>query len=393
MNIVLDARWIFAETSGIGHYTRELIRHLLAQESGRRWTLLFDDAARAERLGAEWNLDRSSAARSELVPWGPFALRNQWALPRRLRTMGADVFHSPNWMIPYAAFSRRRGRGPVGVVTIHDLIPLLYPHFTPRARKTRLQPLFRWLFAETVRRADALIVPSETTRRDLVRCFRLSETEAARIAVIPEAADERFRPPEPGAKPSAPTVLYVGRRDPYKNLPLLIEAFARLRAACPAARLRAIGPPDPRYPEAEQTARRLGVESAIEWSGHVGPDAVVAAYQQASVFAMPSRYEGFGLPLLEAMACGTPVVCSDAPALVEVAGGAALHVPTGDAAALAAALRRVLEEPALAAELRARGLARAARFSWRATAEATQRVYEMAARAKAEKLAGPRVRR
>ncbi len=381
MNIVLDARWIFEQSSGIGRYTRELIRHLLALESKHQWTLLFDDAKRAERLRNELGMNRSPSARAEIVLWPLFHWKDQTALPRRLRARQADVYHAPNWWIPYLAFSRRRHRRAACIVTIHDLIPLMFPQFTPRARKTQWFPLFRRLFHETLRRADRIIVPSETTRRDVLDFFHVSESDAARVAVIPEAADERFRPAERGAvSDPTPTILYVGRRDPYKNLALLVEAFALVRAALPKVQLCVIGPPDPRYPEAERTAARLGIEDVIQWRGHVAFDELVTAYQQAAVFAMPSRYEGFGLPVLEAMACGAPVVCSDTPALVELAGGAALHSPVNDRGALADALLRVLRDPALAADLHARGLARAAAFSWRATASATLAVYETAAR-------------
>lgn len=383
MRIALDARWIFAETSGIGRYTRELIREFAAADAAAdaaapEFLLLFDDAAQADRLRRDYRLDAAPRVHAVTVPWRLFAIGNQWGLPGRLRALRADVYHGPNWMIPYRAFPRR-GRRTACVATIHDLIPLLFPEFTPRAWKTRLRPLFRLLIRETVRRADAIVAPSETTRRDLIEAFRLPPERAARIAVIPEAADERFRPLEKPVEPAAPVILFVGRRDPYKNLPLLVEAFARVRAALPEARLRVIGPPDPRYPEAEARALALGVAGAVDWSGHVAFSALVAAYQRAAVFAMPSRYEGFGLPALEAMACGTPVVCSNAASLPEVVGDAALAVPPDDVAAFAEALRRVLADPVLAGELRARGLARARQFSWSRAAKATLEVYARAA--------------
>jgi len=382
--IAIDARWIFAETSGIGRYTRELIRHLLRLDADMQWILLHDDAARAESLGREWKVSERPGAHLELLPWSLFSPRNQWSLPRALRALQAEVYHAPNWLIPYAAFPRKRARALACVVTLHDLIPLRFPHFTPRARKTRWLFLFRLLVHATVRRADAIIAPSEATRRDLLDYFRLRNEAAERVVVIPEAADERFRPAAHPPSSAAPTVLYVGRRDPYKNLPRLLEAFAHVRAAMPEARLQIIGPPDPRYPEAEETARRLGLGISVLWCGHLEFNDVVEAYQHAAVFVLPSRCEGFGLPILEAMACGTPVVCSEAPALVEVAGGAALHAPADDATALANAILCVLRNPAVAAELRARGLARAARFSWTATAQKTLQVYEKALRRRAE---------
>ena len=141
------------------------------------------------------------------------------------------------------------------------------------------------------------------------------------------------------------------------------------------ARLRIVGSPDARYPEAGEAARRLGVADRVEWSGYLDDAGLVKAYRDADALALLSRYEGFGLPVLEAMACGTPVVCSDAASLPEVAGNAARLVAPGDVAGAAAALKDVLTAPAEAARLRAAGLAQAKTFSWRTAAEAMLRLY------------------
>jgi glycosyltransferase involved in cell wall biosynthesis len=281
-------------------------------------------------------------------------------------------------MIPFLAFEvGGRGR-PRAVVTIHDLIPLIFPHYTPRALKTRLLPLFRWVMREAARRAARLIVPSRSTAEDVIRELRVPEAERDRIVVVPEAAGPQFSP-DPSVPRAARQVLFVGRRDPYKNLPTLIRAFARVRRELPDARLVVIGPPDPRYPEAELAAREEGLGEAVEWRGYVDGAGLVRAYREAAVFALPSRYEGFGLPVLEAMASGTPVVCGNRSSLPEIAGDAALLVDPDDGAALAAAIVRVLTDAGLAAGLRERGMKRAADFSWAATARATAEVYRRTA--------------
>jgi glycosyltransferase involved in cell wall biosynthesis len=171
-------------------------------------------------------------------------------------------------------------------------------------------------------------------------------------------------------------VLYVGRCDPYKNLPGLVAAFAQVvRAGGVDARLRIVGSPDARYPEAGETARRLGVADRVDWAGYLDDAGLLKAYQDADVLALLSRYEGFGLPVLEAMACGTPTVCSNAASLPEVAGAAARLVAPDDVAGAAAALQDVLTNPAEAARLRAAGLAQAQKFSWRTAAESVLRAY------------------
>ena len=373
MRVILDARWIFPELSGVGVVTQELVRHLPAVAPDDEFVFLFRDPALRDRVADETGFLNHANACAELVPWGPFDPRGQWDLPRRLRRWGADLFHSPNYMFPLpGARPDRPGRVRMAA-TVHDLIPLLFPHYTPRALKTRLFPLYRALMREVGRRADLLLTVSEATRADLVR--ELCPDRPDRVVVVPNGIGEAFLAAEPLPAPRPPHLLYVGRFDPYKNVPLLIEAFARLRKDVPDARLTIIGPPDARYPEARERARALGVEPALTWSGYQETPALVEAYRRAAVFVLPSRYEGFGLPVLEAMACGTPVVCSDIPALAEVAGDAAVRVPPDDAAALAAALRRVLVEPALAARLVEAGRRRAREFSWRRTAEGTHAAY------------------
>ncbi len=370
MRIVFDARWIEPRLSGIGQVARELLRRLPEAAPSDEFVFLFREPALRDRLAADTGFDRRPNARAELVPWGPFAPAGQVALPRRLRAWGADVFHSPNYMLPLPGFPPGRPHRPRAVATIHDLIPLRHPEYTPRALKTRLYPVYRGLMRSVARRADLILTVSEAARADIVDALRIPP---ARVRVAPNAVGPEFVPPARRA-PSR-TILYVGRFDPYKNVPGLVRAFERVRARVPDARLRIVGPPDPRYPEARDLAARLNLNDAIEWSGYQDAGALVAAYQQAAVFALLSRAEGFGLPVLEAMACGTPVVCGNGPALTEVAGGAALLAEPDDPEAAAGALARVLTEPALAADLAARGRRRAAEFTWRRTAEEVVAAY------------------
>jgi alpha-1,3-rhamnosyl/mannosyltransferase len=375
---VLDARWIFPQISGIGLYTRELLRHLPGIDAGARYTVLFDRAEVRDRELAEAGAGAAPNVSPRLVPWGPFSPASQARLPGLLRRIDAQVFHSPNYMMPYLAFPPG-GRGAVrAVVTIHDLIPLLFPQYTPRALKTRFLPVFRFVLREASRRAARILVPSRSTAEDVLRELHIPAGRRGDIVVTPEAANPAYRP-DPAVRPQGPVVLFVGRRDPYKNLPALVRAFARVVREVPAARLVVVGPPDPRYPGAEAAAREVRLGGAIEWRGYVDGPGLVRAYREASVFALPSRYEGFGLPVLEAMACGTPVVCGNGSSLPEVAGDAALLVPPDDEGEIAAALVRVLTDPVFAGGLRDRGLRRAAQFSWERTARLTLDAYRAAA--------------
>lgn len=372
VRVTIDARWIFPQISGIGLYTRELIRGLVSVDRETAYTLLFDRAEVEERELALTGAGDAANFRAMRVPYGPFAPIGQVRMPGLLRGLGTEVFHSPNYMLPFLAFGRRGA--PRAVVTIHDLIPLLFPHYTPRALKTRLLPVFRLVMREAARRASAIVVPSRSTADDVIRELRLPPSRRDRVVAIPEAAGAQFAP---ASEPTAAgrTILFVGRRDPYKNLPTLIRAFAAVRRDVPEARLVVVGPPDPRYPEAEQAAAESGAGGAIEWRGYVDGPGLIRAYHEAAVFALPSRYEGFGLPVLEAMASGAPVVCGNRSSLPEIAGDAAVLVDPDSVDAIATALVDVLRRPDMAAGLRARGLRRAAEFSWAAAARATSALY------------------
>lgn len=378
--IAIDARWVFRELSGIGRYTLELLRQLGQIGGAFRYLVLVRNKERRESIERAAGLAGKGNFELAELPHGVFSPAGQFAAARLLRTRGVAVYHSTNFMVPLPAFPRRRPHAIRGICNIHDLIPLAHPEFTPRAMKTRFFPVYRALMHEIARRVDAVATGSAAAKRDIVRLLGVSE---ARIAVAPDGVDGRYTPggEKPSARGGPKTVLYVGRSDPYKNLPGLVDAFARLaREGGVDVRLRIVGSPDARYPEARETAARLGVTDRVEWAGYLDETALLQAYRDADVLALISKYEGFGLPVLEAMACGTPVVCSRAASLPEVAGVAARLVEPGDVAGAAAALREVLTNPAEAARLRAAGLEQAKKFSWRTTAEAMLRLYgELAA--------------
>lgn len=381
--IVFDARWINPEPSGIGIYARELLRRLPRLAPELDFVVLFNQADVCRRTLAETDIDALPNVRGRLFNAGIFAPRSQWRLPVELRRLDASVYHSPNYLLPYAAFPVDRPGRTRAVTTIHDVIPFVVPDHAPRSRKTRLWPLFVWCMRQSVARADTVITVSDASRRDLIRVLRLPSARAARIQRIYNGVDAGFSPAPSGATATpcrdaaAPrTLLYVGRLDPYKNVELLVRVFARLqpRFAFPL-RLRIVGPPDARYPQAREAVRELGLEAAVSFEGFLDAAGLVQAYRDATVLAHPSRYEGFGLQLLEAMRCGLPVVCTTAGAMPEVVGEAALLTPPDDADAFAQALERVLGDPTLAERLRRAGLEQAARFTWERTAQATLELY------------------
>ncbi len=298
------------------------------------------------------------------------AVWEQAALPILARRAGVDVLHGPVNVLPLLATCPT-------VVTVHDLAFLRRPDLVPTGRRR----YFAALAGASVRRAARVIAVSESTRADIVGYLGV---RPEKVVVTHLAADDGFRPVTGDALVAfqaeqglvRPFVLSVGTIEPRKNLPALLRAFGSLAEELPhdlvllGAEGWMGGPIRAAWLELPAATRER-----VRFVGFAPARALPAWYSAAAVLAFPSHYEGFGLPPLEAMSCGTPVVASNTSSLPEVVGDAALTVDPDDDAALAAALRRVLTEPALAADLRARGLARARRFSWAATAEATVAVY------------------
>lgn len=378
MKIAIDARWIFNEISGIGAHTRELIRHIAREDRHNTYFLIFSDRALAERTWVEAELSGKSNFRPDIVPWSVFSPHSQLMLPGRLNRNGIEVYHSPNYMIPLACFPRGRVGKIRCVATIHDLIPLLFPSATPRALKTRLYPIYRRLMLEIGARADRVIAVSEASRADIVKHLNIPPDRLDTVRVIYNGVSPLFAPAtgEQHSDTSRQTVLYVGRSDPYKNLPLLIEAFslARQKVSFPL-QLKILGPRDPRYPEAEQRVQALGLQGMVTWAGYQTNQSLVKAYQDAAVVVLPSRYEGFGLPVVEAMACGTPMLCSDIPVLKEVGGTAAFYTPLDNGPELASGLVRVLTDNHLRGEMVRKGFEQSRRFTWTGAARQTIALY------------------
>lgn len=381
MKIALDARWIFNEISGIGAHTRDLIRYLAREDSHSTYVLIFSERALAERTWIEAELTDKPNFRPHIVPWSIFSPRSQLLMPTWLARQSIDVYHSTNYMIPLASFPRGRMGKVRCVATIHDLIPLLFPEATPRAMKTRLFPIYRRLMLEIGARADRIIAVSQASRADILNNLKITPERQGDVRVIYNGVSSSFRPPaDKAVKDDSPArtraLLYVGRADPYKNLTVLIEALALSKNKLPfPIHLNIIGPPDPRYPEAGRMVKEMGLMNDVSWIGYQQSEALVQAYQSADAVILPSRYEGFGFPVVEAMACGTPVLCSDIPVLREIGGQAAHYVALGSAPALAQGIETLLTDGTLRQRMIESGLEQARHFSWEETARQTIALY------------------
>ena len=364
--IGLDARLV-GYAAGIARYAMLLAEALMALDGPEQYVILRGRRAPQAPIGGPMAIQRQM-----LTP--PHHPLERWSLPLEVvaRWPRPALLHSLDHVAP--AWGAWRS-----VVTLHDLAFLLHPEtHTPASRA------YYAATGESARRAERVIAVSQRTASDAVRLLGL---DPARVRVVHEAAAPVFGPRRPEElRPLAerfhldldrPYILFVGTLEPRKNVPLLLEAFALLRKHVDA-QLLLVGARGWLDEPIFQAHARSGVGDAARFLGTLGEADLAVLYSHAGVFVLPSVYEGFGLPVLEAMACGAPVVCSNAGPLPEVAGDAAVLLPPEDPALWATAIHEVLIDPARAANLRQRGFARAREFSWARAAHATREVYREA---------------
>jgi len=369
MSIYLDVSAAVHRRAGLGRYAESLARTLVSADPGR-YALFYNREQGIQPLVGMENLPTRTVALG-YKPWRMLVWLGQLARVRFDRLLSdAELFHATeHLLLPL--------RSVPTVLTVHDLI---FRHL-PEHHK----PLNRWYLNWTVplycRRVDHIIAISDCTRRDLIAAYDIAPDK---ITVIHEAADPRFRPQPSETIEAVRTrydlperyLLFVGTIEPRKNLSRLLVVFETLYAEGLTDALVIVGKRGWLYGDLFARLERSPVQDKVILPGYVPDDDLPAVYAGAQALAFPSLYEGFGLPVLEAMACGTPVACSDTSSLPEVAGDAALCFDPSDAADIAGALRRLLSDKELCEALRQRGFEQASRFSWRRVAAETKAVYD-----------------
>lgn len=388
-----------AERHGVYRYLQQLLLGFKSIDGPHRFRLWFNAFSKSQRNGiSEFLAEIGWPQIDVVISRVPVRLRRRFNLSIDRSIGQIDLFHGPSHLLPRL----RHGRT---VVTIHDLaffrmsesLDQLNPEWCKAIRRHSPQPLvdlstyrarcdfFLTLqkeVPETLARADRIIAVSEATARDLIELAGVSQ---AKIRVISNGLT-------PGLKPvlnkvmikqtlaklgvDGKYVLYVGVLDPNKDLHTLISAFAKTSESFRRQyKLMIVGPRNWFQPVLEEEANRLGVRECVRFTGYVSDELLPVLYSGATVSVSPSPLEGFGFPVLEAMACGTPVIVADAGALPEVAGKAAIRVPPKDPSALAAEIERIASDPDLIADLSNRGLIRCNAFSWERAAKMTLDVY------------------
>jgi glycosyltransferase involved in cell wall biosynthesis len=365
VRIGIDARKL--HDFGIGTYIRNLLRQLAHLDHDTEFVLLCrpDDISPLTALGANFRPVAEHA--------GNYSIAEQLRIPLALRREGVTLFHAPHYVLPPLVPCR-------SVVTIHDCIHLRFPQYLPNRLALGYAHTAMSLASK---RATRILTVSESSKRDIVRFFG---TDPQKIDVIPNSFDDRF-----GVEPREEDVdrvreryqlhdqfvLYAGNVKPHKNLERLIDAFALVRKrGLDHLKLVLIGDEISKYAVLRRAIHRHQLHKYVRFLGYLPEQTLAVMYRLAGVFVFPSLYEGFGLPPLEAMASGTPVVTSNVSSLPEVAGDAAVLVDPYDPQSIADGIYSVLSNETLRAELRRKGLARARQFSWEQSVRRVWDIYQ-----------------
>ena len=367
--IAIDARkW---RDYGIGTYVRNIVRALALIDHENTYFLFchHEDVPTLKDLSENFVpvVDESRG----------YSLREHWSLSRQAGKLHVDLFHEPHYVLPLLL-------GTKSVVTVHDCIHLRFPEYLPNPAAIHYA---RFMMGSALRRAKIVFTVSEASKRDILHFF--PKTKPDSIHVVSNAIDadllaapdqEELNRVKERYQIAHRFILYAGNIKPHKNLPRLIEAFARLRAipGHEDVHLMIIGDEIGKTPELRRRVEEFRVRPFVRFFGFVPESTLAALYRLATVFVFPSQYEGFGLPPLEAMACGTPVVTSNVSSLPEVVGDAAVLVDPHDGEAIAAGLSRILDDTVFANALREKGRIRAKKFNWEDSARKTLAGYREA---------------
>jgi glycosyltransferase involved in cell wall biosynthesis len=369
MRVGIDARLVYYSQAGIGQYILHLVDGLARVDSESEYVLL------QSRKDDTTILNEPNFRRVSL--WTPSHHRlERFSLNVELMRLGLDVLHSPDFIPPHRPSCR-------SVITVHDLAFLLYPHFL-----TKESARYYGHIDQAVRWTDHIVAVSESTKRDTVQHLGVPEDK---ITVVYEAANPIFRPIDREEARAhvrdrhgvdAPFVLFVSTIEPRKNVPTLVRAMWQLQECYKEdVHLVLAGGKGWLFEDSFAAVEEYKLDDRVHFLGRVSSEDLLYLYNAAEMLAHPAFYEGFGLPPLEAMACGLPVIVSNVSSLPEVVGDAGLLIDPHDVDELTVAMWRVLNDDGLYREMRQKGLRQAAQFSWERAARETLDIYRLASAA------------
>ncbi|MEM8884109.1 MAG: glycosyltransferase family 1 protein [Planctomycetota bacterium] len=353
MRIAINGLAIGPQRTGIGRVTVQSLHALLARRPDDEFWLflpedapegLFPDTPNLTTVRTDVSLDKP--VRSLLF--------EEFELPRRLKGARIDLYYAPSFLLPFFPGAERE------IICVHDLAW----RFFPKSKSFRFRSYMNARLPAALRRASQIVTVSAATADDVVTEY--GEEFADRLRVVPNGVDlDVFRPDPTRPETEEPFLAVVGNQDPRKNIGTLLDALPAFRARMRPCRLVLVGP----------GARPLPAPPSVDFLGYLADDELVSLYQSALMVVQPSLYEGFGLPVLEAMACGAPVACADIPVFREVTGGAAKFFDPRDAGSIAQVMADLARDDDTRADLAERGYARAQEFSWERTGDKLDAVF------------------
>ena len=356
MRIAINGLALTHNMTGIGRVTLQSLRALLAIDQSNEYLLVLPGDAPADLGLAAGNLELFRSDASLAQP-----LKSLWfeemELPRKLKGARIDLYFAPSYLLPAARCADAE------VICVHDLAW----RFHPRSKSLRFRAWMNARLPAALKRAARVVSVSEATASDVLKEY--GDDLRSRLRVVHNGVDlDVFRPAAGADDDVAPFIAVVGNQDPRKNIATLLEAFPSFRARMRPCRLVMVGPGRPPRQK----------PPAVDFLGYLRDDELVTLYRRALLVVQPSLYEGFGLPVLEAMACGAPVACADIPVFREIAGDCARYFDPRDADAIADVMTGLASDDRARAELSERGVARAREFSWERSARRLLAVFEEA---------------
>jgi len=380
MRIAIDLSPVVHHKAGLGRYARLLTEHLVTQDKTNTYLAFTHGAFADDALSPALRALPRTNVPLDVRPWRMLVwLAHVLRVPMDRVLPRVEIFHATEHLLPPL-------KNVHTVFTLHDLIFQFFPEYH--------LPLNRWFLRNAMphflRRADAIIAVSECTKRDAIRVYNIPPEK---ITVIYEAADPALHPETDASRiaqvraryaNNQPFLLFVGVIEPRKNIIALVDALRLLRARGYPHRLLIAGRRGWLYQPTLDHVKQTGMSDAVDFLDFVPDDDLAALFSACEAFVFPSLYEGFGLPPLEAMAAGAPVICSNTSSLPEVVGDAALLINPREVGEIANAIERVITDSALRDELRTKGLAQAKKFSWERAARETLAVYQRVSGSKFE---------
>lgn len=361
MRIVLDGRIYGTGWTGIGRYTEQIITELQKLDHENEYIVLL-----RKDIYDNWQ-PRAKNFKKALADYKPYGFKEQILLPFRLYAMRADLVHFFHFTVPVAYFKPY-------VVTIHDLTLVEYKNIRGAGIKKLIYEIKYWLMRLVIRHtakvSRAIITPTDWVRQQIIRQYHV---DADKVTPTHEAVDPLSAQPEE-INIKRPYLLYLGNAYKYKNLERLVAAFAKMNR--PELSLVLAGKIDYFYQQLQQSSKKFALEDRLVFPGFVNDGQAISLYQNAELFVFPSLAEGFGLPALEAMAQGTPVLSSNASCMPEVYGDAAAYFDPLDESDIAKQIESLLDDSEKRTALGQKGLDHVKKFSWRKTAEQTLQVYK-----------------